>query len=142
MASSSRYFNTVIMIVISTFKFVGLCVCILTAGLLAGAGDLAAVKILSPPSVFLSWAPYTLDNVPITGYNVTTTRVHSGGVTYSTYNGANTTRNLSDTCDGYVFNVVPINAVGNGLPSTVVVNYLQGQATCWLLVSSNMVVFM
>ena len=61
------------MIVISTFKFVGLCVCVLTAGLLAGAGDLAAVKILSPLSVFLSWThPYTLDNVPITGYNITT----------------------------------------------------------------------
>ena len=124
------------MTVISTFKFVGLCVCVLTAGLLAGVGDLAAVKILSPPSVFLSWAPpYTLDNVPITGYNVTTTRVHSGGVTHSMYNGANTTLNLSDTCDDYIFNVVPINAVGDGSPSTVAVNYLQGQATSWLLIS-------
>ena len=58
---------------ISTFNFVGLCVCVLTAGLLAGVGDLVAVNILSSPSVFLSWTPYTLDNVPITGYNVTTT---------------------------------------------------------------------
>ena len=64
---------------------------------LVGVGDLTAVKILSPQSFFLSWThPCTLDNVPITGYNVTTTRVHSGGVTHSTYNGANTTLNLSD----------------------------------------------
>ena len=98
-----------------------------TAGLLAGVGDLNAVKILSPPSVFLTWTPpYTLENVPITGYNVTTTRVHSGGVTHSTYNGPNTTLSLSDTCENYVFSVVPINAVGNGAPSTVAVSYLQG----------------
>ena len=99
----------------------------LTAGLLAHVGDLTAVKSLSPPSVFLTWTPpYTLENVPITGYNVTTTRVHSGGATHSTYNGPNTTLSLSDTCEDYVFSVVPINAVGNGWPRTVAVNYLQG----------------
>ena len=124
------------MIVIYALKFVGLCVCILTAGLLAGVGDLNAVKILSPSSVLLTWTPpYTLDNVPISGYNVTTTRVHSGEVTHCIYNGANTTLSLSNTCEDYIFSVVAINAVGNGSPSTVTVNYLQGQVTCWLCIS-------
>ena len=104
-----------------------MCAHVLAAGPLAGVGDLNAVKILSPPSVLLTWTPpYTLENVPITGYNVTTTRVHSGGVTHSTYSGPNTMLSLSDTCENYIFSVVPINAVGYGPPSTVAVSYLQG----------------
>ena len=82
--------------------------------------------------ILVSWiAPYSLDGVPILGYTVTVSSVHHSGLTTALADTTSIAMNLSTTCDSFTITVVPLNAVGNGLPAMmtiVVIARVQGNA--------------
>ena len=88
-------------------------------GLLAGVGELRG-RLLNGSSILLSWiAPYTLDNVPITGYSI---------------NDSITTNDTSiissvtdpDVCMMTFIAVSPINDVGIGQTDNISFYYERG----------------
>ena len=91
-------------------------------GLLASVGNLTAYNI-NGSSILLSWtAPYTLDNVPITGYyindgfnNITTTNT---SIVLSTTD--------PDVCNITTITISPINGAGIGEPNNISFYYQRG----------------
>ena len=97
---------------------------LLHSGPLASVGDLNYTYI-NGSSVLLSWAaPYTLDNVPITGYlindgfnNINTTNNNTGIVLSTTD---------PDVCNTTIVTVSPINDVGIGQRDNISFYYERG----------------
>ena len=90
-------------------------------GLLDSVGELEW-NLINGSSVFLSWrAPYTLDNVPITGYNIN-----------NNVNTTNTTTSITllatdpDVCNMTTITVSAINDVGIGQTNSVSFYYERG----------------
>ena len=97
---------------------------ILYAGLLASVSKLS-ITYINGSSVLLSWrAPYTLDNVPITGYHV------GNGFNNITTTNNNTSIVLSatdpDVCDITTITISPINGAGIGEPNNISFYYQRG----------------
>ena len=91
-------------------------------GLLASVGDLNHTFI-NGSSVFLTWtAPYTLDNVPITGYYIDDNHL--------LFNTTNSFFILSTTdpnvCDATNVTVSPINDAGVGQTDSIDFYYQNG----------------
>ena len=93
-------------------------------GPLASVGDLNYAYI-NGSSVLLSWtAPYTLDNVPITGYHV------DDG--FSNFNTSNNDTSIvlsatdPDVCNITTITISPINGAGIGGPNNVSFYYQRG----------------
>ena len=98
------------------------------AGLLESVSNLTVTSINST-TVLISWSPpFTLEGVPILGYNVTIT---------NTTSGENETMLVEDTTllysidhmhpdpeNNFIATVVPINEVGAGDPKTVTIKIL------------------
>ena len=96
----------------------------MSIGPLASVGNLKA-GVINGSSVLLSWtAPYTLDNVPITGYHV-----DDGFNNFNTSN-ENTNITLSmtdpDVCNITIITISPINGAGIGEPNNVSFYYQRG----------------
>ena len=94
----------------------------MSLGPLASVGNLEA-SVINGSSVLLSWtAPYTLDNVPITGYHV------DDG--FNNLNTSNTNITLSttdpDVCNITTITISPINGAGIGEPNNVSFYYQRG----------------
>ena len=86
-------------------------------GLLESVSNLT-VTLINSTTVLISWSPpFTLEGVPILGYNVTIT---------NTTSGENETMLVEDTTllyhpdpgNNFTVTVVPINEVGAGQPAT------------------------
>ena len=87
-----------------------------------GSVNSLTVTLINSPTVFISWSPpFTLEGVPILGYNVTIT---------NTTSGENETMLVEDTTllysidypdpeNNFTVTVVPINEVGAGQPALV-----------------------
>ena len=89
-------------------------------GLLAPVKDLTAT-VLNGSSVLLMWsAPYTLDNVPITGYNINDDQ----GTLIDT---VNTTEYILETCNVTTVYVSGINGAGIGDSNNVTFNITRGR---------------
>ena len=95
---------------------------LLCSGLLASVGDVTATFI-NGSSVLLSWtAPYTLDNVPITGYSI------NDGFNNVTTNNTNITLSATDP-DPCILNnisIVAINGAGIGQTNNIIFYYQKG----------------
>ena len=94
----------------------------MSIGPLASVGNLKA-SFINGSTVLLSWtAPYTLDNVPITGYHV------DDG--FNNLNTSNTNITLSttdpDVCNITTITISPINGAGIGEPNNVSFYYQRG----------------
>lgn len=90
-------------------------------GPLASVGNLTATQ-LNNTSVQLSWTPpYTLDNVPITGYYI--------DIFNTTVTDTNTTITLTNTdpCTLTNVSVYPVNGAGMGESATVSFYSLRGK---------------
>jgi len=91
------------------------------AGLLESVSNLN-VTLINSTSVFISWSPpFTLEGVPILGYNVTIT--NTGASTASTEDSETTfvennllyySAGLPDVDNNFTVSVVPINEGGAG----------------------------
>ena len=95
---------------------------IIFVGLLASVGNLNYAYI-DGSSVNLTWtAPYSLDNVPITGYHV------DDG--FNNFNTSNTNITLSttnpDVCNITIITISPINGAGIGEPNNISFYYQRG----------------
>ena len=91
-------------------------------GPLASVGNLNYTYITGS-SVLLTWtAPYTLDNVPITGYHV------DDGVNNITTNNTSTALSATDpdVCNITVITISPINGAGIGQTSNIRFYYQRG----------------
>ena len=87
-------------------------------GLLESVSDLT-VALINSTTVLISWSPpFTLEGVPILGYNVTITNTTSGE--NETMLVVDTTLLYSiDSDNEFTITVVPINAVGPGQPAAI-----------------------
>ena len=91
-------------------------------GPLASVGNLNYTYITGS-SVLLTWtAPYTLDNVPITGYHV------DDGFNNITTNNTNATLSTTDPdpCVLTIITISPINEAGIGQTSNICFYYQRG----------------
>ena len=93
-------------------------------GLLESVSDLTVVSINST-TVLISWSPpFTLEGVPILGYNVTITNTTSGENETMSVEGDTTMLYYSidhpDPDNNFTVTVVPINVVGPGEPAEIV----------------------
>ena len=100
-------------------KTISVIILLCLAGLLDSVGELEW-NLINGSSVFLSWrTPYTLDNVPITGYNIN-----------NNINTTNTSILLlatdPDVCNMTTITVSAINDVGIGQASNVSFYYERG----------------
>lgn len=100
-------------------KTISVIILLCLAGLLDSVSELDW-NLINGSSVFLSWrAPYTLDNVPITGYNIN-----------NNINTTNTSRKLlatdPDVCNMTTITVSAINDVGIGQTNSVSFYYERG----------------
>ena len=90
--------------------------------------------------ILVSWtAPYSLDGVPILGYNVTVSGVHTG-VSTALASSTSIELELGNSCDNFTITVVPLNAVGNGLPAMttiVVIACVQDNAALSVTINCN-----
>ena len=108
------------------------CICYL--GLLSPVKDLT-VTVLNGSSVLLMWsAPYTLDNVPITGYNINDDQ----GTIIDTVNTTEyiLTSNNDDPCNVTTVYVSGINGAGIGDSNSVMYYIARGNILCvyaWVL---------
>ena len=96
---------------------------IIYTGPLASVGDLNYTYI-NGSSVNLTWtAPYTLDNVPITGYHV-----DDGFNNITTTNNTNITLSATDpdVCDITTITISPINGAGIGQTNNISFYYQRG----------------
>ena len=101
---------------------VSACLYLLFIGPLGSVSDLN-YTYLNGSSVLLSWtAPYTLDNVPITGYSIT------DGFNNITTNNTNSTLSATDPNPCVLTNILvtAINGVGIGEPSNISFYYQKG----------------
>ena len=97
-------------------------------GLLASVGDLTYEHI-NETSVNLSWtAPYTLDNVPITGYYI---NENSGRM----LNTTDLSLLLSDVCDMTNVTVSAVNGAGIGQPASTSFYHERGILICLYLIN-------
>ena len=99
-------------------------------GLLASVGDLTNT-LINGSSVNLSWAaPYTLDNVPITGYSIDD---NSGRI----LNTTDLSLLLSDLCDmtNVTLTVSAVNGAGIGQPANTSFYYERGIIICLYLIN-------
>ena len=90
------------------------------AGLLESVSNLT-VTLINSTTVFISWhPPFTLEGVPILGYNVTITNTTSGENETMSVEGDTTMLYYSidhpDPDNNFTVTVVPINKVGAGEP--------------------------
>ena len=102
---------------------------ILDAGLLAPVKDLTAT-VLNGSSVLLMWsAPYTLDNVPITGYNINDDQ----GTFLDTVNTTEyiLTSSNDDPCNVTTVYVSGINGAGIGDSNNVMYYIARGNILCY-----------
>ena len=91
---------------------------LLITGLLESVSDLTVVSINST-TVLISWSPpFTLEGVPILGYNVTITNTTSGENETMSVEGDTTMLYYSidhpDPDNNFTVTVVPINGAGPG----------------------------
>ena len=96
----------------------------MSIGLLNTVGNLEA-SVINGSSVLLSWtAPYTLDNVPITGYHV------DDGINNITTNNDTSivlsTTDPPDVCNITIITISPINGAGIGEPNNISFYYERG----------------
>ena len=97
----------------------------LSSFFLGPLGSVSDLKytFLNGSSVLLSWtAPYTLDNVPITGYNI------NDGFNNITTNNTNSTLSATDPnpCVLTNISIAAINGAGIGEPSNISFYYQKG----------------
>ena len=95
---------------------------IIYTGLLASVGNLNYTYI-DGSSVNVTWkAPYTLDNVPITGYHV------DDGVNNITTNNTSIVLSATDpdVCNITNITISPINGAGIGEPNNISFYYQRG----------------
>ena len=90
----------------------------LHVGLLESVNDLTVVSINST-TVLISWSPpFTLEGVPILGYNVTITNTPTGENETMSVEGDTTmlyySINYPDPDNNFTVTVVPINGAGPG----------------------------
>ena len=95
--------------------------------LLEPVSNLTVVSINST-TVLISWSPpFTLEGVPILGYNVTITNTPSGENETMSVEGDTTMLYYSidhpDTDNNFTVTVVPINGAGSGQASSFVFNF-------------------
>ena len=98
------------------------------------------VTLINSTTVRISWSPpFTLEGVPILGYNVT--------ITNYTISGENVTMLVEDTTLLYSFDdhpdpgsennftvtVVPINEVGAGQSESIMVQLMPGKLYYWII---------
>ena len=108
----------------------------LPLGPLAAVGNLVATVVdnMSPTDegilkYRLSWdAPYSVIGVPILGYRVESSRLHSQSVT-STVFATNTALQTVDICDDYNFSVIAMNGAGDGDIASISLYHLEGMCT-------------
>ena len=101
-------------------------------GLLASVGNLT-VEYFNESSVLLSWtAPYTLDNVPITGYYINDA---SGRI----LNTTDLSLLFSDICDmtNVTLTVSAVNGAGIGQPASTSFYYERGIISCIVCIQTN-----
>ena len=111
-------------------------------GPLESVSNLTVVSINST-NVLISWSPpFTLEGVPILGYNVTITNTTSGENETMSVEEDTTMLYYSidhpDPDNNFTVTVVPINGAGPGEPSAI--NTILSQNVFPLLVSSTIVV--
>ena len=104
-----------------------LCIHGICIGLLNSVNDLAVVSINST-TVLISWSPpFTLEGVPILGYNVTITNTTSGENETMSVEGDTTMLYYSidhpDPDNNFTVTVVPINKAGLGEASSFVFHF-------------------
>ena len=96
------------------------------AGLLESVGNLT-VTLINPTTVLISWSPpFTLEGVPILGYNVTITNITSGKNETILVEDSTLLYSIDhpDPESNFTVTVVPINEVGAGDPKTVTIKIL------------------
>ena len=101
------------------------------AGLLGPVSDLTVVPVNST-TVLISWSPpFTLEGVPILGYNVTITNTTSGENETMSVEGDATMLYHSidhpDPDNNFTVTVVPINGAGPGEDATTLFSFSFGE---------------
>ena len=77
--------------------------------------------------MLLSWtAPYTLDNVPITGYDIDDDSDRSLNTTDSSFLLTPPNRANPDVCNPTTVSVNALNEVGRGQPNNISFHYKRG----------------
>ena len=103
------------------------------AGLLESVNDLTATSFNST-TVLISWSPpFTLEGVPILGYNVTSDEseiISVEGDTTMLYYSIDYSDNT------FTVTVVPINRAGAGQPAVIAISFLCGNA-CGIVIKLN-----
>ena len=98
---------------------------IIYTGLLASVGDLNYTYI-NGSSVNVTWtAPYTLDNVPITGYHVDD-GVNNFNTTNNDTSIVLSTTDPLDVCNITIITISPINGAGIGQTNNISFYYQRG----------------
>ena len=99
-------------------------------GLLDSVGDVTATYI-NESSVLLSWtAPYTLDNVPITGYDISDDSGRILNTTSLSYILSSPDPINPDVCNMTNVTVSAVNGAGIGQPANTSFYYERGTITC------------
>ena len=102
-------------------------------GLLASVGDLTNT-LINGSSVNLSWtAPYTLDNVPITGYYIN----DNSGRMLNTTDLSYILSSPDPACDITTVTVSAVNDAGIGQPANTSFYYKRGIIICFLFFNQN-----
>ena len=95
-------------------------------GLLASVGNLGA-SFINGSYVLLSWIPpYTLDNVPIIGYDIDDDSDRLLNTTNSSYILSSTDANNPEVCNITNVLVYPVNGAGIGQPNNISFYYKRG----------------
>ena len=104
-------------------------------GLLASVGNLT-VAYINESSVLLSWAaPYTLDNVPITGYSIN----DNSGRMLNTTDLSYILFSPDPACDITIVTVSAVNDAGIGQPANTSFYYKRGILICFVFFNQNIV---
>ena len=106
------------------------------AGLLESVSNLAVVLINST-TFLLSWSPpFTLEGVPILGYNVTITNTTSGENETMSVEGNTTMLYYSidhpDPDNNFTVTVIPVNVVGPGDNASIICEHNSFKPPCVL----------
>ena len=97
-----------------------------TKGLLASVANIR-VSFINGSYVLLAWTPpYTLENVPIIGYDIDDDSDRLLNTTNSSYVLSSTDPNNPDVCNITNVLVYPVNGAGIGQPSNISFYYERG----------------
>ena len=100
-------------------------------GLLASVGDLTVEYYINESSVLLSWtAPYTLDNVSITGYSINDNSSRILNTTELSFILSSPDPINPEVCDMTNVTVSAVNGAGIGQPANTGFYYKRGILIC------------